>query len=353
MSDINNQRAMPLQVVQFRRRPFPGAFSIESLFDELSTQLRHLGVNVETKTAPHFSKGVWARVKNILWAGQQAGRINHITGDIHYIALSLPGKKTILTIHDLNILDRLTGWKRRLVKYFWFDIPLKRVATVTVISQATKQRLLELTEIDESRVHVIPNTAKTLFRPFPKDFHVTYPRILHIGTKANKNLERTIAAVSGMKCHLEIIGRLSDAQKRLLKEHSIDFSNQYDLSDKELLNCYKNCDLLSFVSLAEGFGLPILEAQWVERPVITSNASSMPEVAGEGAILVEPHSVESIRNAIQAVINDSKLREDLIEAGRQNREKYEPTCIAKAYKELYERIERNSAPSMTVYIHDS
>ena len=109
------------------------------------------------------------------------------------------------------------------------------------------------------------------------------------------------------------------------------------LSDLELIEAYKRCDLVVFASLYEGFGMPILEAQAVGRPIATSNRYSMPEAAGDGALLVEPESTDSIRAAIEKILSDSTLRSRLIENGFRNVAKYTPTAIARLYEQVYRR----------------
>ena len=87
----------------------------------------------------------------------------------------------------------------------------------------------------------------------------------------------------------------------------------------------------------EGFGLPILEAQATGRPVITSNEASMPEVAGDAAILVNPYEVVEIKEAVEKIISDKKLREDLIKKGIENIKRFTPEKIAENYASLYRK----------------
>jgi glycosyltransferase involved in cell wall biosynthesis len=84
--------------------------------------------------------------------------------------------------------------------------------------------------------------------------------------------------------------------------------------------------------------MPIIEAQWVERPVVTSNCSSMPEVAGDSACLVNPYDVKSIRCGLRRVIEDVAYRESLIERGRKNRERFSLNAVARQYLSLYEQL---------------
>ena len=95
-----------------------------------------------------------------------------------------------------------------------------------------------------------------------------------------------------------------------------------------------------FVSLYEGFGIPIIEAQAAGTPVITSNISSMPEAAGEGAILVDPYSVENIAAELEHVIENSTLREQLIEKGYANAQRFSWDAAAKQMAEVVRRYRR-------------
>jgi glycosyltransferase involved in cell wall biosynthesis len=97
-------------------------------------------------------------------------------------------------------------------------------------------------------------------------------------------------------------------------------------------------DILVFPSLFEGFGMPIIEAQAMGTPVLTSNLSSMPEVAGDGALLVNPYSVNDIKDGVLKLIEDSSYRSRLIENGFRNCQKFNSKEIANQYYELYKQF---------------
>lgn len=334
MSAVRNQQ----HLVHFQRNPFIDQFSIELLFTSLRREMKGLGVGVEARTVPYQSKGFWPRLANTVWAARNQGDVNHITGDIHYLAIGLRKERTILTIHDCYQLERLTGIKRWLMRVFWFDLPMRRSAVVTVISEEAKRQILRYVRMPAERITVVPDAVAPIFRPYPKRFNSDCPQILQIGTKPNKNVPRLIEALREVNCHLKIIGVLDREQLQLLDRSGISYDADENLGEAAMYRAYCDADVVSFASTYEGFGMPIIEAQWVERPVVTSNCSSMPEVAGGAACLVDPFDAMSIRRGLQRVIDDEQYRTSLIERGRQNRERFSLQAVSRRYLAIYEQV---------------
>lgn len=324
-------------VTFFFRKFQPGVHSIEELF---ATVQQNLSDKVLFKNHILNKKG--ASIKVLWMNGREATKhkssVNHITGDVHYLAPFLPKARTILTIHDLRPLFRGNKIKRKLIKWLWYSVPVRSVRYVTVISQATKEELLRQVNINPNIVKVIPNCISPEFTYYPKEFNFQNPCILHIGTKENKNLDRLVEAIEGLKCTLTIIGKLSPSQKDLLIKHKIIYVNKFNLNFQEVVEEYRKADLISFTSLYEGFGLPIIEAQATGRPVLTSNISSMPEVAGEGALLVDPFQVDEIRTGLRKLIEDQVLRDKLVGKGLENIKRFSAQKVAMQYAQLYFEI---------------
>lgn len=325
-----------MKVVLFYRKYIEDQFSIESVFDSL---LPHLAeeVEIEKKTMPFPSKGIFNRLGNILYAFFNQGDVNHITGDIHYIALLLKKDKTILTIHDIFPLYQFKGYKRKLFKKLWFDFPIRKSRLITTISSFTRKELIELGNY-ETPIVVIPNPLSLSLRFKPKKFNAETPVILQIGTKQNKNILRLAEALASFSCELRVIGKLSKDQKGALSQAKIKFREYRSLSSTEVIKAYEECDIVCFVSTYEGFGLPIIEGQAMGRAVLSSDTCSMPEVSGKGALLVDPLSVHSIERGLRTLIENDSLREDLIQKGLENAERFLPEKIAKDYLALYQEI---------------
>ncbi|MEQ1829625.1 MAG: glycosyltransferase family 1 protein [Pirellula sp.] len=263
------------------------------------------------------------------------GEITHITGDINFAAIPIRSSSLVLTVLDCSdLLERrdLTGV---LLRKLWFQFPVRRARVVTTISHASRDELVQMTGISESRISVIPVAISRSFRKKAKDFNKGHPRVLHVGTAQNKNLERTAAALAGIPCTLVIVGQLSDSQKRALEENKISIENYCKISNDEIIRHYEMADIVSFVSTREGFGMPIVEGNSIGRPVITSKRSSMPEVAGDAAHLVDPFDVQDIRNGFLRVMNDEAYRHELVRKGFQNAKRFDGDQIARQYLEIY------------------
>ncbi len=279
--------------------------------------------------------------KNIFAASKTKANVYHVTGDIHYVVLALPKKKTILTIHDCIFLHRSKGIKRVLLKWLFLKLPISRSQIVTTISEATKQDILNNINCKPEKIVVIPNPVDDKIFFTPAVFRANKPVILFIGNTTHKNLARAIPALQNIHCTINIIGKLADDMIALLKQYQIEFINEYNLSDEEMALRYTTSDMVLFPSTFEGFGLPVIESQKAGRPVITSNISPLKEVAGGAACLVDPLDINSIRNGVLKIINDKDYRNKLVEDGFKNASLYSADNIALQYLDCYKKILKN------------
>lgn len=263
--------------------------------------------------------------------------IIHITGAEHYLLPFLCRKNVVVTIHDLGFY---TNFRRNTFKSKWIFLSrvktLKLATALTFISNKSYEETINTINIPFGKCHVIPNPVDDIFfEKYKRKEQGNSITILQVGTKPNKNLERTIVALNGLNCHLRIVGPLNTKVESLLKNNNINYSNTFNISDEELLNEYRRCDIVSFPSLYEGFGMPIIEGQACGKIVVTSNLSPMKEISGNGSILVNPNNIESIRSGF---IKALELPDAIRLKGYNNAQKYNVERISKMYFNLYKSL---------------
>ncbi|MBI4035759.1 glycosyltransferase family 4 protein [Candidatus Daviesbacteria bacterium] len=251
-----------------------------------------------------------------------------------------PGLKTVVTVHDLGsqYLPSMHQLKQRLYLGFMQRYQLQKATKIITVSKATKIDLIDREGIDPAKIQTVyEGYDKSLFKPVRSDTLVYSLRqyglepggyFLFVGTvQPRKNLERVISAFSKLisptfSKKLVIIGSkgwLSDDIYQLPKKLGVEDRVKFlgYVPDEKLPVFYSGAAALIFPSLFEGFGLPIIEAQACGCLVITSNLSSMPEIAGKGAIYVNPYKINDIVEGMRKV-DDGKLRMEKIKEGFEN-----------------------------------
>lgn len=318
----------------FFRQKRESANSIETVFQAI---IPYLYMPHGAMRLPCNGASLHSIVENLRYARIHRGKINHITGDAHYIALAT-GRNTLLTVHDVG--SALNGglFKQMLIKLLWFYLPALIVKRITVISQATFNELVGLVPFAKNKIVIIHNPLNADLSFSPKKFDAQCPMILHIGTKENKNLERVIKAISTIHCKMAILGKLTNNQVELLEACSIRYDNYYDLEYGKVIELYNSSDIISFPSMYEGFGMPLIEANAIGRPVLAGDIPVLHEVAPDSALFVDPYSEDAIRSGLVKLINDNSLRERLIRNGLENAKRFLPQNIAQQYNKIYETI---------------
>jgi glycosyltransferase involved in cell wall biosynthesis len=335
-----------MKITYFVRKKFSGYFSIEQIFSTICGRLNALygeQVTCAMDEVPHhFSPGNF--IRNILYVRRRQTAINHITGDIHYAILGCSrANLNVLTIHDCVILGRFRKWDIRywIFRIFWYELPLWKADIVTVISEKTKQELQRTMWLGRRKLQVIGNFVDPVFQYAERSFHRDKPVLLFIGSTENKNLTRVLDAVKGLNCRLDIIGCPTEHQHSLISSYGIDVELSYGITKAQVHEKYAACDIVLFPSLYEGFGMLIVEANAVGRPVVTSNLSPMREVAGGAACLVDPYSTQSIRAGIEKIICDPAYREELLRKGLENRKRFDLDSVVNMYLDCYLGAKKN------------
>ncbi len=335
----------------FLRKQYPGYFSIEQIFDAVCRYMPFLlppGISSDQKKVP-FYFGPVKFIRNIRFVRKHAKEINHITGDIHYAILGCPASAlNVLTIHDCVLLEKYRRFDPRywIFRLLWYDLPMRKADLITVVSEKTRTELEEKIGYGKEKIRVVNNFVNPAFAYTPRAFNKAKPALLFIGSTVNKNLDRVLGAVQGIRCRLEIVGEISEQPQPTIDTNGIVASLSYALPFEDLVAKYMECDMVLFPSLYEGFGMLIVEGNAVGRPVITSNLSPMKEIAGTAALLVDPYDKNSIRHAILQIIEDDTYRDQLIREGIANAKRFSLETTVSRYIQLYKTCRKPCAESV-------
>lgn len=246
--------------------------------------------------------------------------------------------RTLLTVHDLSFIRVPGAASPALKAYLDETVPLSVEASDHILadSEATKSDLIDLYRARADKISVLYCGVEGRFSQISDPMELERVRVkygleqirylLSVGTvQPRKNYSRVIEALAeirrmGHDLHYVIAGAsgwLEDEMKQTIERTAMDdYVHLLGLAeDRDLPALYSGARMLAMVSLYEGFGLPVLEAMACGTPVITSNLSSLPEVAGEAALLVDPYDTGAIREAIFELETDADKRVQLIQAG--------------------------------------
>jgi glycosyltransferase involved in cell wall biosynthesis len=235
-----------------------------------------------------------------------------------------------------------------------------RAARVITVSEASKRDILRYFRVAESRIDVIYNAIDERFWQEPdtdeidrvrQRYQLNAPFVLYAGNiKPHKNLERLIEAFHILRqspafkdVQLLIIGdEISKyaTLRRAVHRHKLHKSVRFFgfVPDRTLAALYRLANVFVFPSLYEGFGLPPLEAMASGTPVVTSNVSSLPEVVGDAAIMIDPYEPAAIADAIERVLTDDALRADLQRRGLARAREFSWERSISRVREIYDEV---------------
>lgn len=268
----------------------------------------------------------------------------------------------VTTIHDCaydRFPEEFPSHKAKTYYKFMFPMALQKSKRIIAVSESTKRDLIELYKISPEKISVIYEGVDSRFFQEGSDgeenvlknkLNISGDFALYVGlTRPRKNLERLLRAFAKLlpslrdNVKLVLAGKVDIRfldVKRLAEQLNIDdFIVQLGfVPEDQLLTLYRAATFLVLPSLYEGFGLPVLEAMAAGTPVITSNVSSLPEVAGNAALLVDPYNVDEIAEAMYKLFTDTSLREELRRKGRERAQKFSWRKCAEETLKVYEEV---------------
>ena len=265
----------------------------------------------------------------------------------------------VVTIHDAipYVWPQTSTRLDWLIYHVWLPRAVRAADALITDSRRSREDIMTYLPVSPERVVVVPLAAGRRFRPMEtaevepvlRGYGVERPYILHVGSlESRKNLPRLLEAYGQLRewsaqWRLVIVGArrwksspIFDTVQQLGLEPYVQFTGY--VADEHLPGLYAGADLFVFPSLYEGFGLPVLEAMACGTPVVCSNAASLPEVVGDAAITVDPHDVEALAGAMQRVLADADLQQDLRRRGLQRAAGFSWERTARETVAVYERV---------------
>ncbi len=295
------------------------------------------------------------------------GTLRRVRPDVchfpNYLAPVAPGCPYLVTIHDMTlfITPRFHRFKKLVLDRTLVPHVARRAARIITVSKSARNDIVRYLKVPKEKVHVIMNAVSPAFKPVVDKasldavcarYGLDVPYVLYVGTiEPRKNLTRLIQAFAqlrkaGLPHKLVLVGQqgwhcepiYAEVEKQGLQQDAI-FTGYVPFDDLPAL--YSAAESMAFPSLYEGFGLPVLEAMACGTPVVTSASSSLAEVAGDAALLVDPFSVEEIASALRRIHSDRALAEELSYKGRERAAQFTWERAARATLALYDDVATN------------
>ncbi len=268
--------------------------------------------------------------------------------------------RRVITVHDLAFMRYPHLLTRAAARYYGqIDRAVRKADHIIAVSNSTKEDLLNLLGVPESKITVIYEAADEIFRPLPRQqvaqeirrrYDLPLDYILFVGTiEPRKNLNTLLLAYHGLRSQYDLDPPLVLAGEHgWLADEVYSLVDELDLTDRcyflgrvsteELLYLYNGARVYAHPALYEGFGLPPLEAMACGTPAIVSNVSSLPEVVDNAALLVDPTDVEAWTTALQRLLTDDNLWNELREKGIRRAGQFSWDETARQTVAVYRRV---------------
>jgi glycosyltransferase involved in cell wall biosynthesis len=331
--------------------------------EEACARLGELGANFEKVRRNGSTGSRWA---GVLWEQtvlprELARRGIDLLHSVNMVAPTLVPCRSVVTFHDLT-MTLFPGLHSRLRRKFYalaVPVTMRRADAVICVSQSTKRDLLRTLPAKAERVFVVHNGVDggAIANPVPdaqntilQRFAIDGAFVLYVGTlEPRKNVVRLIEAFAMARSlsddfprKLVLAGRKGWQYKEIfakVRERSVEDDVRFvgGVDDADLRLLYASATAVAYPSLYEGFGLPVLEAMAAGTPVLASDVSSIPEVAGDAAVLVNPYDTREIARGLLRICLDSGLREWLRKKGEERAKTFSWERTARETREVYER----------------
>ncbi len=271
---------------------------------------------------------LWYRWRLPLHATLFTGMVDIYHGP-DFVLPPINGKvRKVVTVHDLAFLEHPEYAVPQLAAYLNKVVPeaVASADVVATVSQATSQTLIEYFKTPREKITIIPNGIRSYFR------RITDP-ILLAATRYKFGLKHPLVLGVGP-------GWLYDETQQLIAKLKLENKVRFlgRVTELELITLYSMADVFVFPSFYEGFGVPPIEAMACGAPVITSNSSSLPEVVGDAALLIDPHNTGELARAILQVLENEQLRDELCQKGYARAQHFTWPKSASKMLSVYQRL---------------
>jgi glycosyltransferase involved in cell wall biosynthesis len=274
----------------------------------------------------------------------------------YYLPLGAPAT-SVLTVYDVRFARFPATYRPARLLFLRWAVPqsLRRARRIIAISEFTKREIVEIFRVSPDKIAVTPLAVSPRFHSVAapeqvavirRKYGLHAPFVLCVGTiEPRKNLERTVEAFGRLRRrgtdHILVLAgapyfgmrRLAATIARLRLEGAVRVIGH--VPDDEMVALYRTADVFVYPSLYEGFGIPVLEAMTCGTPVVASNVTSIPEIAGDAALLFDPRDADALASAMESVLSSAEMAARLRAAGRERAACFTWTETARRTMDVY------------------